>query len=528
MNKLLLCLKDVCFGYPDMERFLLEGVSLSIYSGDRIGLLGYNGAGKTTLLDLIEGIKKPDRGSADRFSERIFYLQQEDYASGEMGVLDYLLSGRSGFLQVYREIKKVENGEITDAIKYAELVEKFNEIRGFEFLHKIERAITLFGFSSEVLKRKVNTLSGGERRLLKLASGFINESDLFLLDEPTNYLDDRGIKFLVDGINSSQAAFLIVSHNRWFLDQTVKKIIEIEQRTIRKYSGNYTVFFKTKADEINEKLRKKEKIEGEIRHLKEIERSYKIWGKRKEKEKIGAGDKGFIGHRAAKLMKRAKSAKERIHKKIEELEHSKPYIEKFYDIRFEKVKIHRGGCLSVNELSKSFGDKILFNDFSFTIGWGERVALLGPNGSGKTTLLEILLGIIPSDRGEVNWGKLTSIGYLPQEWNSEEDEIRISDLFPRDMHHKAQILMGCLKVKGDNFYRKLSELSEGQKRKIKIVKLILSEHNILILDEPTSHLDYITVEKLEEALIKFNGTVILVTHDRFLRERVTTREIKLG
>jgi len=527
MNNLLLCLRDVCFGYPDMERFLFQGVSLSVYSGDRIGLLGYNGAGKTTLLDIIKGIKKPDSGSVDRFSERIFYLKQEDYASGEMCVLDYLLSERSGFLPIYREIKSAENGEITNPIKYGEQIEKFNEMRGFEFLHTIERTITLFGFSLEVLKRKVNTLSGGERRLLKLASGFINESDLFLLDEPTNYLDDRGIKFLTDGINSSKAAFLIVSHNRWFLDQTVKKIIEIEQRTIRKYSGNYTVFFKTKADEINEKLKKKKKIEGEVRHLKEIERSYKIWGKRKEKEKIGAEDKGFISHRAAKLMKRAKSAKERIHKKIEELEKSKPYIEKFYDIRFEKAEIHKGGCLSVNGLSKSFGDKILFNDLSFTIGWGEKVALVGPNGSGKTTLLEILLGIKSQDKGEVNWGKLVNIGYLPQEWNSDEDEIRISDLFFRDMHHKAQILMGCLKVKGDNFYRRLGDLSEGQKRKIKIVRLILSEHNILILDEPTTHLDYITVEKLEKALVKFNGTIILVTHDRFLRERVTTREIKL-
>lgn len=525
MNKMIININDVSFAYSDMKDNLFEEVEFSIYSGDRIGLLGFNGSGKSTILDIIKGLKMPESGEVLRLSENIFYLKQEDYAVGELSILDYLMSGRPKLHELYKEIIDIEKQGIQDPIKYAKLINEFGELGGYEFIHTIKKTTDKFGFPDEALERSVDNLSGGERRLLKLASGFIDTHNLFLLDEPTNYLDDEGIEFLINAINSSNSAFLIVSHDRWFLDGSVDKILEIAERKIREYKGGFSLFFNTKQNELKEKLRKKKKIESEIKHLKEIERSYKVWGKRKEKEKIGAGDKGFISHRAAKLMKRSIQSKERIQKRIEELKKTKPYIEKWYDFRFEEVSIYSGSCLTVNRLEKSMSGKLLFKEFGFTVGWGEKVTILGPNGSGKTTLLEIIQSKLTPDEGEVIWSGKTAIGYLPQKWDSVDDEKEVSKLFQKSQWQMAMILMGCLKVKGDNFYKRLGELSEGQKRKVKLVKLIMDEPNVLVLDEPTTHLDYMTVEILEKALQDFKGTIIMVTHDKFLRDRVSEREI---
>lgn len=529
MSKLLLRLNNVSYVYPGMKEPLFENVAVSIHVGERIGILGFNGSGKTTLLDIIANLKKTDTGEINRFCNNIFYMQQEDYASSDMTLFDYLLSSRPDLFNIYSTIREMEQAGIPKPVEYSESVNVFKEKYGYEFIQRIEKTMELSGFSEETKGRHVNTLSGGEKRLLKLATGFIHDYNLYLLDEPTNYFDDRGIHFLIQRINSVHKTFLIVSHDRWFLDNTVHKILEIEQRTLREYKGNYSTFYHTKQTELEEKLRKKARIETEIKKLKDVERSYKIWGKRKEKEKRGVYDKGYIGHKAAKLMKRALQAKERVHKKIEELKISKPYIEKYYEFRFEKAKTHASSCLSANSLTKTYYDKTVLNSISFTVDWGEKVAVVGPNGSGKTTLLKILLNKEVPDRGNVFWDKLTKLGYLAQQWEPEEDNLAVSVLFPEDQHGRARTLLGVLKVMvhGNVFDKKLGELSEGQKRKVKLVQLIVSKPNIVILDEPTTHLDYQTVEFLEKALQDFNGTVILVSHDKFLHERVTTRKISI-
>jgi ATPase subunit of ABC transporter with duplicated ATPase domains len=325
---MIISVRDISFSYPDMKESIFEKVSFSIYSGERIGLLGYNGSGKTTLLDIIKGLKLEENGEIKRKKEGIFYLKQEDYAVGELSVFDYLLSGRKELYDFYKRIIDIEHKGIEDPIEYAKLISDFETSGGYDFINNIKKIVNKFGFRDEDLKRSIKTLSGGERRLLKLATGFLDKSDLFLLDEPTNYLDDEGIEFLTDAIKSSNSAFLIVSHDRWFLDKTVDKIIEIEREKVREYIGNYTKFYNTKQNELKEKLRKKKKIESEIKHLKGVEQSYKAWSNRKEKGKIGSYDKGFIGHRAAKMMKRSIQAKEGVQKKIDELKETKPYIEK--------------------------------------------------------------------------------------------------------------------------------------------------------------------------------------------------------
>ena len=530
MSKLLLSFNNISYVYPDMQESLFENVTFSIHASERIGILGFNGSGKTTLLDIIANLKKPVTGEVNRLCDNVFYMQQEDYASSDRTLFDYLLSSRPDLFSIYSTIREMEQAGISKPVEYSDSLNEFKEKYGYEFIQRIEKIIDLLGFSEEAKGRHVNTLSGGEKRLLKLAGGFIHDYDLYLLDEPTNYLDDEGIQYLLRGINSLQAPLLIVSHDRWFLDQIVHIIYEIEQKTLREYRGNYSTFYFTKQVELKEKLRKKRRIETEIKKLKNAERRYKIWGKRTEKEKQGAYDKGHIGHKAAKLMKRALRAKKRIHTKIEELKLSEPYVEKYYEFMFEKTKIHVGSCLSANNITKAYHDKIVLNNVTFTVNWGEKVAVLGPNGSGKTTLLNILLNKEVPDVGDVFWGKLTKIGYLPQEWEPEEDSQVVSDLFPEDQHDRARTLLGVLKVMvhGNVFNRKLGELSEGQKRKVRLVQVIVSEPNSIILDEPTTHLDYQTVEFLEKALQNFNGTVIFVSHDKFLRERIASRILILS
>lgn len=530
MSKILLRVSDVSYVYAGMEQPLFDKATFSIHQGERIGFLGFNGSGKTTLLDIVAGIKQPYSGEVIQNCQHIFYLRQEDYAEGDSILFNYLLKNRPQLCKIYETIKSIEKKDTKQAEQYADAVNEFKDAGGYEFIHRIEKTMAMLGFPPEAVDRNIQTLSGGERRLLKIATGFISDYDVFLLDEPTNYFDDRSIEYLMKGIRQMPGTFLIISHDRWFLDEVVHRIIEIEQRTAREYKGDYSQFYRTKQRELKEILKKRNKIQTQIKKLHDVKRTYTIWSKRTEKEKKGAYDKGRIGHKAAKLMKKATAARDRISEKIDELERSKPYIEKYYAFRFEKTQTHSGSCLSVNNLSKIYEKHTLFENLSFTVDWGEKICINGPNGSGKTTLLRILLGEQQPDQGEVFWNKLTNIGYLAQQWSTEQDRQRVTDVFLKKELERAHIFLGVLKVMvhGNVFDKRLGDLSEGQKRKVKLTQLLITTPNIVILDEPTTHLDYQTVEFLEQALKEYNGTVILVSHDRFLREQVVSREIILG
>ncbi len=530
MGKTIVKFDHVSYTYPGWKEWLLEDVSFTIGEGERIGLLGYNGSGKTTLLGLVSGDQEPAKGTIERTGADMFFFKQKDYARCGETVFNYLMSSRSDLSRIREQIRGMEERGQTGGLGYADRIDEYREKGGYAIEQIMEKTVSVFGFPPGVMGRAVNTLSGGERRLLKLASGFIADKKLYLLDEPTNYLDDQGIAFLSRAIAFSGAAFLIVSHDRWFLDQTVKKMLEVESRTVRAYPGNYTIFIRTKENEIKTRLRKKARIESEIKKLKDIERTYKIWGYRKEKQVKSAADRGYVSHQAAKLMKRAIQARARVTKRIDDLEKAKPHIEKYYDFHFEDTSLRKQAVLCANGLTKTIGGRVLFKDISFTIDGGEKVALVGPNGSGKTTLIRILLGRERCDAGEVVWSRRSRYSYLAQEWEPELDRLMVADLFDDDEAERARVLIGVLKVMqmGNVFDKKIGNLSEGQKRKIKLVKIILQEPEILVLDEPTTHLDYQTVEFLEQALREFDGSLILVSHDRLLRERVTTRAISIG
>lgn len=519
----LLRAHQLAFRYPAAEQPLFQSIDVSLYQGDRTALLGRNGTGKTTLLKLLAGYLASDDGVVTH-SGSVVLMRQEDVLDGRQSLREALLPDE--LRDLYQRLTRMEQDGLPEPLVYADLIETFTARGGFVQLGRMEKDLELLGLQSSALESPVTQLSGGERRLLKLVAAFISAPDVLLLDEPTNYLDERAVDYLIVQLKQFTGACLIVSHDRWFLDQVVHTVTELEHRTLTAYPGNYTTFHQTKAAAFKESMRQKEKLEREITKLQDTERSYKVWGARKEKEKSGALDKGFIGARAAKLQKRAILAKARMQERIATLEETKPWVDKHYQIRFNPVTPPSGTCLVVRDVSFRYpqAPKSTLQNISLTLEWGERLALLGENGSGKSTLIKLLTQALIPDDGEVLWSKGIRLGYLPQV-GEVPDTREVSQYFSEDEMQDARTLLGALQVSGDIFYQPFALLSEGQKQKVRLVQLLLSQPNVLILDEPTTHLDFDSVEMLEAALAEYSGTLILVSHDRYLRERLTERNV---
>lgn len=545
---LLLQVQNVSFRYPKAQGPLFHDVNFTLYIGDKVALLGHNGSGKTTLLNLLTNDLTPDEGAVIR-SGSLLVVRQDDRLETGQTLREALLN--PALLEPYQRMTAMEKAGLPEPLEYANLVHTFTEQGGFIQLQKIEEDMSALGFLPKSLNESVMNLSGGQRRLLGLASALLQAPDVLILDEPTNYLDERATHYLVAQLEMFSGACLIVSHDRWFLDQTVSKVLELEHRKVTEYTGNFSTFRSTKEAIFKQKVRQKEKLEGQISRLQEVERSYKVWGGRKEKEKSGAFDKGFIGARAARLQKRAVIAKERIRDNIETLEREKPWIDKHYDVSFADANVPTGTCLVVQNVSFSYVEsqeqKAVYEvtelsekqhgqslsslpfalaDFSLTLEWAERLALGGNNGSGKSTLIKLLLGELQPERGNILWSKGLKLGYLPQLWEAPHVST-VAELFSKEEAQQARTMLGSLHIKGEAFYAPLESLSEGQKRKVSLVRLILANPNVLILDEPTTHLDYESVEMLEAALTEYKGTLILVSHDNYLQERLTQREVRL-
>jgi len=519
---LALQVEGLSYRYPDQPDLLFEGLSFHLYAGDKVALLGANGTGKTTLLKLLTGDLSPLDGQIVRHAAP-YHLRQEDLSGGQGGearVLDALMMSFPDLGPLQARLRRMEREGVPDPLAYAEGLSAFAERGGYEVRARLEADLELLGLPPELLERPLAALSGGERRMVRLVAAFARPQGLHLLDEPTNYLDARGVRYLTDRVRRTGAACLVVSHDRRFLDETVGVVLELARGKLTRYGGNYSTFWATKEAHYRQAQRTSERLKGEIARLKEQERAYKVWGARKEGEKSGAFDKGFIGARAARLMKRGLQAKERLRARAETLTAAKPWVEKRYEVLFDPPVVPRGVLLSAR------GVRVLGREVAVHLEWGERLAILGDNGAGKTTLLRALLEPSPG-QGEVHWDARAVVGYLPQRWEGAHDAVPVAERFPREDHDRARTLLGALGVRGDLFTAPLGSLSEGQKRKVRLVELILTRPNVLVLDEPTTHLDYVSVEMLEAALTDFSGSILLVTHDRYLRERVSGRVLEL-
>lgn len=505
---------------------VLTDASFHIGQGDRIGVVGANGAGKTTLLNILSGRLACDSGDFFVSAEtNIGYLRQSDNFESEKTVYEEMLAIFTEVIEMEKEMERLsheiseESGRGRDVTKllhqYDDLTESFKNRNGYGYKSEIHGILNSMAFPEEYFNKKISILSGGERTRLALAALLLKKPDLLLLDEPTNHLDIGTLKWLEQYLKSYPGTIVVISHDRYFLDQTVTRIFEIENHKLVTYEGNYTAYAEKKRLKDADEIRKYERQQREIKRQEEIIRR-------------------FRQHGTEKLAKRAQSREKRL-EHIERLEKPAATPGRM-KIRFKQNFQSGNDVLLVRELSKSFGRgdrrRLLFRNVELDVKRGERICLVGPNGIGKTTLLKIIMGEVEPDQGYIKLGHNISFGYYDQEQNllgagnTVLEEVHSAYRLYSDTEVRS--LLGRFLFKNDTVFQPVSSLSGGEKARLSLLKLMLSGANLLIMDEPTNHLDIASKEVFEEALQDFPGTMIVVSHDRYFLNKVPTRIIELG
>lgn len=493
---------------------ILKDISFSINEGVKLGVIGVNGAGKSTLAAIITGKIKPTSGSVyipTDVSVGMLSQHNEDAFEGKT-IHQYALSSFGCLLDIEKRLdtlltKIPENPSL--AAEYERLRHDFEIKGGNEFRTKVKSMLSRFGFGPEIWDTQAAILSGGQKTRLALASLLVSGKDILILDEPTNHLDEDTVSWLEDFISKSAKTFIIISHDRYFLDKTTTETLEIENLTATKYIGSYTAF-KEKKKQAREILQKHYELQQkEIKRLEAFIENQRRWGR--ERNIIAA------------------ESRQKAIDRIEKIERPKEEPKKI------NIAIHTASSsfsvLSVRHISKSFGDNVLFGDLSFELTKGERAVIIGANGCGKSTLLKIINGIIKPDKGVYEFGYTQIAGYYDQETMLLDDENTVIDeLMEADsslLPGKARSVLASYGFYGEDAFKKVKVLSGGERARLSIAKLVLKKVTFLILDEPTNHLDIPSKEVFEEALLNFEGTILAVSHDRYFIKTIATRIIEI-
>jgi ATP-binding cassette, subfamily F, member 3 len=505
---LLLSCTNLSRGYDATPLF--EDVSFEIHAGERIGFVGPNGAGKTTLLRILAGLDEPDSGKVTLHAgARLGTLVQVAEFPAGRSLFDEAKSAFDELMATQREFERVahELAVSTDETKHKQIAAQFdrlNELLGhhdaFELDHKVESVLGGLGFKSEDFTRDANTFSGGQQRRLLLAKLLLSAPDIMLLDEPSNHLDIDTTRWLENYLAQQPEGMLLVSHDRYFLDRVVNKIFELHQRKITSYPGNFHQYVRLRDERYD-------------RQLKEYESQREYIEKQEEYIR-----RAHYGQLAKQAQSRVKALD-----KIEAIE--KPTKVAGPHISFSEVTRSGDNVFHVEDLSKSYGDLELFKNLSFDVPRGKRLGIMGANGCGKTTLLRILLGDEEPTSGLVQRGHLVFPGYLDQHLallNPEKSVMRAvwPDDDPTHTEQKMRDLLGSFGLHGEIVEQQVKLLSGGERSRAALAKLTVNGANLLILDEPTNHLDIWACDSLEEALKAYEGTVIVVSHDRYFLNRV--------
>lgn len=501
------------------ENLILENASFHIEEREKAALIGNNGAGKTTLLRLIIRELPTDSGEVILAKDKTLgYLAQYQEVATDLTVYDELLTTKQYILdledqirQLERHMKHATGSEFESMMDtYTRLTHSFELENGYACRSEITGVLKGLGFEEADFQKQVSTLSGGQKTRVALGKLLLSQPDILLLDEPTNHLDMDSIRWLETYLLNYPGAVLIVSHDRYFLDRVVTKVVEIENAQIRTYMGNYSDYSEKKAQIRDAQYKAYLNQQQEIRHQKAVIAKLRSFNREKS-------------------IRRAES-REKMLDKIQVLD--KPVMEQErMRIQLEPRTISGNDVLAVEGLTKSFPGQKLFSELSFEIKRGERVALIGSNGTGKTTILKIINGLVSADAGKITLGSKVQIGYYDQEHHvlhSEKSIFQeISDTYPTLTETQIRNMLAAFLFTGDDVFKSISSLSGGEKGRVSLAKLMLSEANFLILDEPTNHLDIASKEILEEALNSYTGTVFCVSHDRYFINQTATRILDL-
>lgn len=501
------------------EEVVLSNVSFHMNEHDKVALIGRNGAGKTTLLRIILGELSADEGEVTiAKTTTIGYLSQHQDLSGSRTIYEEVLSAKEHLVEIEARLREIEEemkhligAELDDKYKeYERLNHTFEQENGYALRSEVTGIIKGLGFTEEEFNKPVSVLSGGQKTRVALGKLLLSSPELIILDEPTNHLDMASIAWLENYLALYKGSVLIVSHDRYFLNRIVNRVVEIEFGRSMMYEGNYDAFYEKKAQAREALRRQYLNQQAYIKHQEEVIAKLRSFNREKS-------------------IKRAESRVKML-EKIERVE--RPQDEE------QGMRIHLVPCvesgkdvLTVTGLSKSFPGNPLFHDISFLIKKGERVALLGENGTGKTTMLKIIRGLMPADSGTIREGAKVYIGYYDQEQqNFNEDNTvfeEISDDHPDMNNTEIRNTLASFLFTGDDVFKPIPTLSGGERGRLSLVKLMLSEANFLLLDEPTNHLDITSKEILEDALNGYEGTVFYVSHDRYFVNKTATRILDL-
>jgi ATP-binding cassette subfamily F protein 3 len=517
VNYMLLDIQHIYKSYKGTD--ILKDACFHIEEKEKAAVIGINGAGKTTLLRIIMGEEEPDSGMIVKASGRtIGYLaQHQDFESegtvyqSVFNVNSYLLSLEEAIRSSEKSMAALTGDELSKAMnEYSRISEEFERLNGFAYRSTVVGILKGLGFTEEDFPRKASLLSGGEKTRLALGRILLSDPDMIILDEPTNHLDIESVSWLENYLRNYTGAVLIVSHDRYFLNRIVTKIIEIDNSSVNIFKGNYDDYSYKKAQLRSALQSAYFKAQRKIAHEEKVIEKLKQFNREKS-------------------IKRAESRE----KKLERIEVIEKPVDANDEIRLSLTPRKTSGndVLTVCDLSKAYSGVTLFDDVSINIFRGEHVCIIGSNGTGKSTLLKIINGITVPDKGEIITGANVVIGYYDQEYqNLHMDKTifdEISDNWPDMDNTKIRNILASFLFTGEDVFKYIRDLSGGERARVSLANLMLSEANFLILDEPTNHLDIVSKEILENAINNYSGTVLCVSHDRYFVNKTATRILEL-